>query len=239
MPLVNYCKKCKAEVPLGEMCPHCGGRLTASGEQLSFGLTRRVVKEWFAWNNLLRIALPVWVLVLVMIIASEAAAGGAMAVAALFHQGFAEVMLGLLGAVLLLMLAVLSLQGIENVHVVLDRQGVHVRTYVPDGKPIALYSRFMGEAVLEKLRENEERQELPGLVLVRRITLPWESIRRVRIWKEGSAILFFRPTFWQVASIRCPMSELPEAEALIRKKLKRMKRVKVQPVVKSEKKKKR
>ena len=66
-----------------------------------------------------------------------------------------------------------------------------------------------------------------------------EDIRRVRIWKEGSAILFFRPTFWQVASIRCPMSELPEAEALTRKKLKRMKRVKMQPVVKSEKKKKR
>ena len=28
MPLANYCRKCKAEVPVGESCPYCGAKLT-------------------------------------------------------------------------------------------------------------------------------------------------------------------------------------------------------------------
>ena len=38
MPLVNYCRKCRTETPLGESCPYCGGRLPKTGEQLSFGI---------------------------------------------------------------------------------------------------------------------------------------------------------------------------------------------------------
>ena len=48
MPLVNYCRKCKAEVPLGESCSYCGGKLAATGEMISFGVVRAPVKEWFA-----------------------------------------------------------------------------------------------------------------------------------------------------------------------------------------------
>ena len=76
MPLVNYCKKCKAETPLGESCPYCGGKLAQTGEQISFGVMRRPEKEWFAWNNLLRIVLPVWLLVFVIVVAAEGAAAG-------------------------------------------------------------------------------------------------------------------------------------------------------------------
>ena len=63
-------------------------------------------------------------------------------------------------------------------------------------------------------------------MLVRRITLPWAEIRRVRIWREGATLLFFRPAFWQVAAVRCPYGELAAAEALVRKKLKRNKKAK-------------
>ena len=73
MPLVNYCKKCKAETPLGESCPYCGGKLAQTGEQISFGVMCRPEKEWFAWNNLLRIVLPVWLLVFVIVVAAEGA----------------------------------------------------------------------------------------------------------------------------------------------------------------------
>ena len=66
MPLVNYCRKCRAETPLGESCPYCGGKLAQTGEQISFGLVRRPEREWFSWNNVLRIALPVLALVFVM-----------------------------------------------------------------------------------------------------------------------------------------------------------------------------
>lgn len=63
MPLVNYCKKCGAEVPLGESCIYCSKKLTRTGEQISFGTITSPVKEWFSWNAFLRVILPVWFLV--------------------------------------------------------------------------------------------------------------------------------------------------------------------------------
>ena len=61
------------------------------------------------------------------------------------------------------------------------------------------------------------------------MTLPWESIRRVRVWREGATVLFFHPRYWQVLAMRCPLADLPLAEEYARKKLKRFKRVKVLP----------
>lgn len=235
MPLVNYCKKCKAEVPTGETCPYCGGKLTQTGEQISFGLSRRVVGDWFAWNGLLRIALPVFALAFGVIVGAEALATGSRGVAALLSQGLPETMLGLLALALLAMLVLFWLQGMENVHVVMDRQGVHVRTYIAGGNPWGLYARFAGEETVRRLAQTDDRPALPGLVLVRRVTLPWNEIRRVRVWREGCTLLFFRPSFWQVAAVRCPVEEMAEAEAFVRKKLKRYKKTKVQPLEKKKK----
>ena len=238
MPFVNYCKKCKTEVPLGESCPHCGGKLSQNGEQLSFGMKRKVVREWFAWNNLLRIALPVFVLVFGMIVGAEAAAAGAEGVIALISQGFLETMLGLLALMLFGIFLLLHLQGVESVHTVIDRQGIHVRTYIADGNDLGRIARFVSLQSAERLTQTDDRAPLPGLMLVHRVTLPWMEIRRVRIWKEGSTILFFRPSFWQVAAVRCPVSELGQAEEMIRKKLKRSKKVRILPPETSEKKRK-
>ncbi len=229
MPLVNYCKKCKAETPLGESCPYCGGRLTQTGEQISFGLMRRPVREWFAWNNLLRIVLPVWTLVFVIVVAAEGAVTGAEGVVALLTGGFLRTMLSLLAAALLVIWLALKMQGMESVHVVLDKQGVQVRTYVQEGNAMALYARFLNEQAAEKLAQEDERPQLQGLVLVRRVTLPWNTISRVRIWREGCTILFFRPSIWQAAAVQTPVNELEEAEAFVRKKMKRNKKAKVLP----------
>lgn len=238
MPLVNYCRKCKAEVPLGESCQYCGGKLTQTGEMISFGVVKAPVKEWFAWNSLLRVALPVLALVTVTVLMAEAAAAGQAGVIALIEQGFLETMLGVLGLTLLLIWMVLSLQGVENVHVLLDRQGVHIRTYLPEGNRLSMAAHFVSEQAAEKLAAEDDRPPLEGLVLVRRVTLPWAAVKRVRIWREGSAVLFFRPAFWMAAAVRCPFSEMPEAEAFVRKKLKRQKKVKIIPIVKEEKSKK-
>ena len=232
MPLVNYCRKCKAETPLGESCPYCGGKLAQTGEQISFGLMRRPEKEWFCWNNLLRIALPVLMLVFVIVVAAEGAAAGAQGVIDLLTGGFLRTMLVLLAAVTGGIWLVFRLQGVESVHVVLDKQGVHMRTYVQEGNELALYSRFLSEAAAEKLAAEDERPQLEGLTLVRRVSLPWSEIRRVRIWREGLTILFFRPTFWQAAAVRVPVNELEAAENYVRKKMKRNKKAKVQPPVK-------
>ena len=228
MPLVNYCRKCRAETPLGESCPYCGGKLPQTGEQISFGLMRRPEKEWFAWNNVLRVALPVWLLVWASVLAAESAAAGAQGVAALMAGGFLRTMLGLLAAVAGVLWAVLRLQGVENVHVVLNRQGVHIRTYVPQGSRLALLSHFMNEAAADKLLQEDERPELQGLVLVRRVSLPWNQIRRVRIWREESTLLFFRPTLWQAAYVRVPAQEMYAVEEYVRNRLKRSKKTKIQ-----------
>ncbi len=232
MPLVNYCRKCKAETPLGETCPYCGGKLAQTGEQISFGLMRRPEKEWFCWNNLLRIALPVLLLVFVIVVAAEGAAAGSEGVIDLLTGGFLHTMLVLLAAVIGAIWLVFRLQGVESVHVVLDKQGVQVRTYVQEGNDLALYSRFLCEAAVEKLAAEDERPELQGLTLVKRVFLPWSEIRRVRIWREGCTILFFRPAFWQAAAVRVPVNELAEAEQFVRKKMKRNKKAKVLPLEK-------
>lgn len=235
MPLVNYCKKCCTEVPVGESCPHCGGKLAQTGEQISFGLVRKAVKEWFAWNAFLRIALPVLGLICVFVMGAEAAAAGTQGVIALIQQGFLETMLWALGLTILGIWALLWMQGTEHVHVVLDKQGVWVRIYLPEGNRMGMYARLVSSAAAEKLAEEEERPALEGLMLVKRVFLPWTAMSRVRIWKEGGALLFFHPSFWQAAYVRCPLTEMAHAEAFVRKKLKRQKKCPVLPREKSKK----
>ena len=196
---------------------------------------RRPVKEWFAWNHILRIALPVWLLVWVVVVAAEGAAAGTEGVIALINGGFLRTMGSLLAMLLAVVWLTLRLQGVESVHVVLDKQGVQVRTYVQEGNATALYTRFVSEAAAEKLAAEDERPELPGLVLVRRVQLPWNEIRRVRIWREGCTILFFRPSLWQAAAVQLPVGELAGAEEYVRKKMKRNKKAKIQPVIRKEK----
>ena len=229
MPLVNYCKKCKTEVPVGESCPYCGGKLTQTGEQISFGVVREPVKEWFAWNALLRIALPVLGLICVFVIAAEAAAAGRQGVIVMLRQGFAETMLWALGLTVVGIWGLLTLQGPEHVHVVLDKHGVWVRTYLPEGSRVGLTARLLSSDAAEKLEEEDDRPSLDGLMLVRRVFLPWTAVSRVRVWRENGVLLFFRPVFWQAAYVRCPLAELTDAEAFVRKKLKRQKKCRIIP----------
>lgn len=213
MPLVNYCRKCRTETPLGESCPYCGGRLSKTGEQLSFGIIRNPVTDWFSWNDVLRVMLPAWLVALVAVLAAEASATGAAGVTALLRQGFLWVMLGLLAGMLAALLALMLLRGPERVHFVMDRAGVHARVYVPQGcGALRLYARFTTPEAVERLAAGDDRPPLEGLTLVRRVTLPWESIRRVRVWREGATVLFFHPRYWQVLAMRCPLADLPPAE---------------------------
>ena len=164
------------------------------------------------------------------LLAAEASATGAAGVTALLRQGFLWVMLGLLAGMLAALLALMLLRGPERVHFVLDRQGVHARVYVPEGcGALRLYARFTTPEIVERLAAGDDRPPLEGLTLVKRVTLPWESIRRVRVWREGATLLFFHPRYWQVLAMRCPLADLPPAEEYVRRKLKRFKRVKVLP----------
>ena len=78
----------------------------------------------------------------------------------------------------------------------------------------------------------EDEHALPGLRLVRRVILPWERMKRVKIWREGQTLLFFDPAYWQVLAVTCPVQEFAEAEAWVRAKTKRFKTVRVLPAEK-------
>ena len=229
MPLVNYCRKCKAETPVGESCPYCGGKLTQTGEQISFGTIRLPHRDWFAWNQALRIVLPVMLLAFLIVVAAEAAAAGMQGVIKLLTGGFLRVMVMLLAGVTGFLWLAFKLQGTENVHVVMDKQGVCVRTYVPRDNMMALRMRMMNEQIAEKLAQEDERPELDGLVLVRKVMIPWGDTARVQFWEEESAILFYKPFFWLAAAVRVPVEERAAAEEFVRKKLKRNKKVRIPP----------
>lgn len=237
MPLANYCRKCRAETPAGESCPYCGGKLTKAGERLSFGVSRAPWRDWFCWNRLLRVGLPVWALSFLLIALAEFCSGGTPALAGLFRRGFGLTMLWLLGGMLALFWALLFCQGQEKVHYLLDKDGVSAYTYVSEEvNDLALYARFLTPAQTEAMQEDEHA--LPGLRLVRRVILPWERMKRVKIWREGQTLLFFDPAYWQVLAVTCPVQELAEAEAWVRAKTKRFKTVLVLPAEKEKSRKK-
>lgn len=235
MPLVNYCKKCCAEVPVGEACPYCGGKLTKPNEQISFGTVIKPAREWFAWNNLLRVMLPVWFLVAAGSLAAEGLSGGNVAL--MISQGYLIRMLVLLGVMLLLILLLLLAQGTEHVHYVLDKDGIHARTYLKEPTSTQVYARFQSPAGAQHLQETDSRLPLQGFLMVRRVTIPWDQVRRIRFWKEGTAVLIYRPSFWQALAMYCPMEEQEAVEDYVRKKMKKFKEIPVEPVLEKPKKK--
>lgn len=228
MPLANYCKKCKAEVATGESCLYCGAKLAQSGERVSFGVTRLPVRDWFAWNNWLRVALPALALTLAVILVAEGIATGAAGVQALIGQGLMWTMLCALGVTLALILLALALQGRESVHYIMDKDGVRALSYLVSPKNYQLYARFTSPALVAAMQREE--YALEGYTLVKNVFLPWLEVRRVRLWPENLTILFFRPSCWQALSVRCTVQDYPLAESFVRGKLKRYKRVKVLPL---------
>lgn len=221
MPWMNYCKKCKAEVPPGEICPRCGSRLTRSGERYCFGGERLPVTDWFSWNAMLRVGVPGIGLALLATVILEAFTEGAYGVQAVFVQGFFWTLMGTLGMLLLATLCLLMAQGRETVRYVLDAQGAHAFTYLRKPKPWRLYARFTAPQAAKALQADAPDRSAEGLSAVRRADLLWKDTKRVAFWPETHTILFYRPRWWQVLSIRGDEREYAEAVEIVRKRLAR------------------
>jgi len=221
MPLVNYCKKCKTEVPNAGVCPYCGARLTKAGERLTVSRERVPVRDWFAWNAMLRIAVPVLVLVLFVTVLAEALTEGAAGVQAVFLQGFSRTLLYGLAALLLFTLALLLAQGGETVYCVLDREGAHMYTYLRSPRAVRLYARLLTGEAVETLQAEAPQAHRDGLTLVRRAQLPWKNARRAQYWPETHTVLLYNPRWWQAMCIRCGENEYAEVEAYVKSKLSR------------------
>ena len=58
MPLTSYCKKCAQDVPVSEVCPHCGAKLPASSVRLTWCVEHTPVRDWICWNSIMRLIFP-------------------------------------------------------------------------------------------------------------------------------------------------------------------------------------
>lgn len=223
MPVTNYCRKCKADAPMGEVCPRCGGKLTKTGERLSIEIKRIPVTDWFSWNAMLRIVVPVVALVLFTTVLLEGLAEGAAGVQAVFVQGFFWTLMGAFGLLLLFTLCLLLLQGREVVRYTLDAKGAHAYTYVPEHRVLPLYARMATPQAVAALQADVPEANPPGMMYIKRADVLWADTKRARFWPETQTILLYRPSFWQVLCIRCDVADYEEAEAFVLKKLNRNK----------------
>lgn len=224
MPLMSYCKKCKMEVPPQSLCPHCGGKLTKSAQRLSWMYERRPVTDWFAWNGVLRIAIPVFLLVFVATVLAEAAADGAAGVILIFTQGFFWQMMQLLGVLLLATLLVLWLQGKEALYYVIDSKGVSRYTYLYHPSRLQLYAHLISGQQMEALQSKLPQPTPEGAVCVQFYALNWQDAERAKYWPETHTLLLYKPFWWQAICLHCTETEYTEAETMIRTKLTRKKR---------------
>lgn len=224
MPLTQYCKKCKADVPLGDLCPRCGTRLPKTTERLIFTVTRRPVRDWFAWNAMLRVLLPVLGLVLLVTLGVEGWVKGAAGVQAVFLQGFFWSLMGLFGFALGVTFCLFLLQGPEQVRYILDAHGAHAFIFIPADSPLRVYTRLMTPLAAQALQAEAAETPPEGMLLVRKTEVAWNTLQRVRFWPETGTVLFFCPRYWQALALRCGQGAYTEAEAFVRKRLARNRR---------------
>ncbi len=218
MPHTNFCKKCNAETPAADACPRCGAKLTRAGERLSITVTRAPVRDWFSWNAMLRVVVPVVGLVLLFTLLAESLAEGGLGVQAVFVQGFFWTLLVALGLLLLCTFFLLLMQGEETVRYVLDGKGAHAYVYLNEPGKIRLYARLTTPAAVAALQANAP-EPMAGYAYIRSVDVAWSQVRRVGHWPETHTVLLYRPRFWLALSIRCGKAEYDEAEAYARKKM--------------------
>lgn len=228
MAYVSYCKKCKAEIPASGICPNCGAKLTKSSERLSFGVVITPVKDWFAWNRMLRVALPAMLLVLLILLLIEYQVAGLTGLSDMLTEGLIWLILGALALTALIWLVVLLMQGKESVHYVLDSAGAHVYTYLKNPTRVKLAARLITPETVKALCDSGE-DNVPGLKLISARHLLWQDMRKVRLWRENGRILLFRPAWWLCLVMTATNVDFDPAEAMIRKKLSRNKRARVVP----------
>ena len=96
MALSCYCKKCKMDVPAGQVCAACGSPLAPSSRRSAWCVDHHPVRDWMCWNAAMRIILPVMFLVLFLVLTLETLTGGTPAVEALLRGSFLLTMLAIL-----------------------------------------------------------------------------------------------------------------------------------------------
>ena len=225
MALTAYCKKCKQEVSPGEICPRCGTRLARTAVHAAWVVERRPAADWMCWNAVMRWLLPAAAFVLILVLVLEGLSGGTAAVERLFQNGFLRtlglLLLGLTGAVLVLLL----LQGADLMDYVVDSRGVHVTRYLPSPTPLKLIARMKSPRLMDQV---DPAAGSPVLRLDER-NITWREVARVQLWPEKCYILFYGPAWWLRIPVRCDPFHWEDALYFVRDKLGKKKAVDLPP----------
>ena len=221
MPFLSYCGKCKQEVPLGEICPLCGKNLPKTGERFVYNYQRIPWKDWFEWNRFLRILLPMWAGILLVMMLSEYAAGGQVGLVLLLQDGLLPHAILLLGGILLIYALLLFFHQPEQVHVVIDKSGVTVSAYL--GKARSITQRIGLIRLQESPAKTDPEWSKNGFTYVRRTTLTWDRIRSIHFWRGGATMLFYQMPWWLSAAVPYAPSDFQTLQELLQQKAGRKK----------------
>ena len=223
MALTAYCKKCGREVEPGEVCPYCGTRLGKNAAHVAWCVEQKPVKDWMCWNSVMRLLLPAALLVLLLVLLAEGISGGIGAAEQMLASGFPLALLFLLAGTLVIVFAVLLLQGKELSDFVVDSRGIHETRYLPNPTPLKLITR---------LKSPKQMNDAAGLEQVLKLSerdLPWKNVSRVQLWPEKCMILFYAPGWWLRIPVVCTPFSWEDTMGMIREKLGKKKKVKLPP----------
>ena len=219
MPITAYCKKCARDVPPGDLCPHCGGKLAKSALRVAWCADHTPVRDWMSWNAVMRLVLPVLLAVLALILLLEGLAGGLEGIAALLRGGLLFSLLGLLALTAAGLLLAFILQGDDLQDCVVDGRGIHIQQYLPEPTALKLMLRLKSPRLLERYDPTE------GILLIGQKELLWKDIARVQLWPEKTLILLYAPAWWMRLALPCTPFTYEDCLTFIQEKLGRKKGV--------------
>ena len=219
MPITAYCKKCARDVPPGDLCPHCGGKLAKSALRVAWCADHTPVRDWMSWNAVMRLVLPVLLAVLALILLLEGLASGLEGIAALLRGGLLFSLLGLLALTAAGLLLAFILQGDDLQDCVVDGRGVHIQQYLPEPTALKLMLRLKSPRLLERYDPTE------GILLIGQKELLWKDIARVQLWPEKTLILLYAPAWWMRLALPCTPFTYEDCLTFIQEKLGRKKGV--------------
>ena len=221
MAITAYCKKCARDVPPGETCPRCGGKLPKSSLRVAWCVDHAPVRDWMSWNAAMRLLLPLTGVILLIVLLLEALAGGAPAVEALLRGGLVFTLLMLLTVIALFLLLVFILQGEDVQDCAVDGSGVHIQTYLQDPTPMKLLLRLRSPSLMAQL----DPEDPAPLLLINRQEIAWRDVARVQLWPEKRLVLLYAPAWWMRVAIPCTALTWEDALSFITEKLGRKKNV--------------
>ncbi len=214
MPLTSYCKKCGQDVPVGDFCPECHGKLAANTVRLAWCIDHAPVRDWMCWNAAFRLISPVAAAVLMLLLLLECILGG-FGHAMLLLGSLLTGLMGLTVLLVAVLLLVFILQGEDVQDCVIDSKGIHVTTYLPEPTRLKLLLRGKSPVIPED----------GGMALVQQQEILWKDIRRVQLWPEKTLLLLYAPTWWMRVALPCTPFTWVDALDFIREKIGRKKDV--------------